>query len=68
MDKLMENDLQVAVDGDTLNKQLRARWKQGFKTGVGTERERVAAYFRQIQRDYADVTFDQVWAVINGDL
>jgi hypothetical protein len=65
MDKLMENDLKIQLDGDTLNKQLRARWKQGYKTGVATERERVAAFFRQIQRDYADITFDQAWAVIN---
>ena len=41
MNELLEQDLAVTVERDTMNKTIRARWTQGYKTGASSERRRI---------------------------
>ena len=53
---LLRQDLSEPVEAATEQKRLRARWLQGFKTGVRAERKRVAeAVQASVVLQYLDV-------------
>ena len=65
IDVLIETDIVQPVEGDTQQKQMRARWKQGYKTGVNAERSRLSAYVRQAQRDGLELDYKTLLEFIN---
>jgi len=46
MQDMMIKDMAVDMDADTFEKKQKARWVQGFKSGVRRERERLIKALR----------------------
>jgi hypothetical protein len=66
IDVLIETDIVQPVEGDTSQQKMRARWKQGYKTGVAAERSRMKAYLRQAKRDGVELDYKTLLEVVDA--
>jgi hypothetical protein len=55
----MKEDMMQVLDGNTWEKQLKARWLQGYKTGKRVQRERLLKLLDSLEIYYLETETHQ---------